>query len=136
MIPKTKALFNVASDVVDNDGKYTHKIQVPQYMPSKKKPNVEELFDIKKYSKLIANINKADISEEDKRFLKFAASRHIVFNYAKIADYYAHSDKDVQELMEESALVILDMDDAIANGYVKLSKRLESIMNLSGEETK
>ena len=29
--------------------------------------------------------------------------------------------------MEQSGLVILDIDDAIAKGYVKLSKRLEEI---------
>lgn len=135
MTPKVKSLFHVASDVVDNDGKYTHKVQVPQYEPSKKKPNIEELCDIKKYSKLIADINKSNVSEEEKRFLRFAASRHIAFNYAKIADYYAHSNKEMQELMEQSALVIIDMDDAIANGYVRLSKRLSDIMELSGEET-
>ena len=136
MAPKTKMLFNVATDVIDNDGKYTHKIKVPQYEPSKQKPHIESLCDIKKYSKLISDINKSDVSEEEKRFLRFAASRHIVFNYAKVADYYAHSDKEMQRLMEQSALVILDMDDAIANGYVKLSKRLSDIMKMSGEETK
>ena len=37
-------------------------------------------------------------------FLKLAASRHIVFYYGKIADYYAKADRDIQELMERSAL--------------------------------
>ena len=68
-----------------------------------------------------------DIPPEEKSFLKLAASRHIVFNYEAIADYYAHSDKKVQELMEHSALVMIDIDDAIANGYVKLSRRLNEI---------
>jgi hypothetical protein len=136
MTPKAKALFSLASDVVNNDGKYTHKIQVPQYEPSEKKPHIEELCNIKKYSQLISDINKSGVSEEEKRFLRFAASRHIVFNYAKVADYYAHASKEMQELMEQSALVIIDMDDAIANGYVKLSKRLSDIMELSGEESK
>jgi hypothetical protein len=129
-----KKLFATASEKVGVDGRYTHKIQVPQYEPSKKKPFVDELFNIEKYGKLIAEINKSSVSEEDKRFLRLAASRHIVFNYSKIADYYAHSDKEVQELMEKSALVILDIDDAIANGYVKLSKQLTDIMKLSGED--
>ena len=63
-----------------------------------------------------------------------AASRHIVFNYAKIADYYAHSNEEMQELMEQSALVILDIDDAIANGYVKLSKDIEKLIDSSKGE--
>jgi hypothetical protein len=49
-----------------------------------------------------------------------AARRHNVFNYEKIADYYAHSSKEMQELMERSGLVIIDFEKAIQNGYVKL----------------
>ena len=43
-----------------------------------------------------------------------------MFDYGKIAEYYAHASKDVQELMERSALVIIDFDNAIANGYAQL----------------
>ena len=63
-----------------------------------------------------------------------AATRHLVFNYARIADYYAHASKDVQKLMEQSALVIIDLDDAIANGYVKLSENIKKIMMESGRQ--
>ena len=59
----------------------------------------------------------------------FGATRHIVFNYAKIADYYAHTTPEIQRLMEQSALVIIDMDDAIANGYVKLSQRMKELID-------
>lgn len=110
------------------DNTYTKKINIPQYNPSDTKPYVESLYDIKKYSKLIRNINNSNVTEDEKRFLKFAAARHIVFNYSLIADYYAHSNKEMQELMEESALVILDINDAIANGYVKLSKDIEKLL--------
>ena len=40
---------------------------------------------------------------------------------AKIADYYAHASKEMQELMEMSALVIVDFDKAYQNGYMKLA---------------
>lgn len=33
----------------------------------------------------------------------------------------------MQKLMEKSALVIIDFDDAIANGYVKMSKAMEKL---------
>ena len=36
--------------------------------------------------------------------------------------------------MEQSALVIIDIDDAIAGGYVRLSKNIEAIMNQSGRK--
>ena len=132
---KQQTFFDNAEDVVDN-GKYTRSVQVPQYLPSEKKPEVFELYNAQKYGKLIAEINNANISEEDKQFLKLAASRHIIFNYAKIADYYANSDKEVQKLMEKSALVIIDLDDAIANGYVQFSQLIKNIMNDTGEDTK
>lgn len=118
------------------DSKYTKKIQVPQYLPSNICPKLDELMNTQKYGKLIAHINDADISEEEKKFLRFAASRHIIFNYAKIADYYAHASAEVQKLMEESALVIIDINDAIANGYVKLSKEIADIVETSGRDTK
>ena len=58
-----------------------------------------------------------------------AAKRHNCFNYQKIAEYYAGASKEMQELMEKSALVIIDYDDAIANGYVELSETLKKLRN-------
>lgn len=130
-----KSLFEVGNSTVDNN-KYSRTIQAPQYLPSNIKPRIEELCTLTKYTKLMAEISNSTVSEEDKRFLKLAATRHIVFNYSKIADYYAHSDKDVQELMERSALVILDFDDAISNGYVQLSETIDKIMAESGKDAK
>jgi hypothetical protein len=37
-------------------------------------------------------------------------------------------------LMEDSALVIVDIDNAIANGWVNLSKRLDEIYDEDNEE--
>lgn len=129
-------LFADGTEVVDENNNYTKKTQIPQYEPKNEKPPIESLIDYTKYSKLIRDINNSAVSEEEKKFLKFAASRHIVFNYSRIADYYAHANAEMQELMEQSALVLLDIDDAIANGYVKLSADIEKIMNESGDRTK
>lgn len=127
-------LFKVQSK--SKDDKYTKKIQVPQYVPNNVCPKLDELINTQKYGKFIAHINSSNVSDEEKKFLRFAASRHIVFNYAKIADYYAHASKEMQKLMEESALVIIDIDDAIANGYVKLSKEIMDIVETTGRNTK
>lgn len=118
----------------EGDNKYSKKINIPQYLPKEKQPNIEELYNIKKYSTFIRNINNSNVSEEEKKFLKFAATRHIVFNYSKVADYYAHADKEMQKLMEQSALVIIDVDDAIANGYMKLSKNIRNMIKDSEVE--
>jgi hypothetical protein len=55
-----------------------------------------------------------------------AAYRHIIFSFAKIADYYAHSSAEMQELMEQSALVIVDFDKAIEYGFVALNNQLSN----------
>lgn len=111
-----------------DDTKYSRAINVPQYEPSKTKPVLAEVYNSEKYNRMIAKINKSSVSDAEKTFLKLAATRHIVFNYAKIADYYAHASEEMQTLMEESALVILDIDDAIANGYVKLSSKMTQLV--------
>ena len=108
--------------------KYTHKCSAPQYAPTDVKPHICELYNLAKRNELLVAINSADVSAEEKEFLKLAATRHIVFNYAKIADYYAHATPEMQRLMEQSALVIIDVDDAIQNGYIKLSKTVKDII--------
>jgi len=120
-------LFGLEPEEKETYKKYTTKVEAPQYLPKNKCPSIYDLVDTKKYSELCAEINSAPITEEQKEFLRYAATRHMVFRYDRIADYYAHQDKTMQELMEKSALVIIDFDDAIANGYVKLNKELIDI---------
>lgn len=102
--------------------KYTSKIQAPIYEPIGDKPHVLELFDNSKTQRLINEINGSDVSDDEKKFLIEAAKRHTIFNYSKIADYYAYSSPKMQKLMERSALVIIDFEKAIQYGYVKLNE--------------
>ena len=133
--------LDVDSPVDDADSEdnketpYTSKIEGLQYEPSGEKPDLSDLYDVSKSNELIEKIQASGISQEEKTFLMTAASRHIVFNYAKIADYYAHSDKETQELMEQSALVIIDFEDAVKNGYAKLSEEIAN-MYLEDENEK
>lgn len=103
------------------DDPYTSKIKAPIYEPTEEKPEVEELFDDEKSRELIDRINASNVPEEIKDFLRVASYRHIVFDYAKIAEFYAHSDAEVQALMEESALVIIDFNKAIEQGFVEFA---------------
>lgn len=123
-----------------NDTKYSRSIQIPQYEPKNKKPFISELYDKRKYSRLVKEINDAyaegKITEDEMTFLKFAAARHIVFRYDKIADYYAHSSADMQKLMEDSALVIVDIEDAIMNGYVETTARIDEIIQNHSKRSK
>ncbi len=107
-----------------DDEKYTKKVVAPEYIPQNEKPTLFDLVDNSKSIELIQKINESDVSSEEKEFLVMAASRHCVFNYEKIADYYAHSAVPVQRLMEQSALIIIDFNQAISGGFVKLSEEL------------
>jgi len=111
----------------ESEEKYTNKIGSPNYTPSETKPEINKLIDIDKANILISKIKKTELSKEVKDFLIFAAYRHVVFDYAFIAEYYCHSDKIVQELMEESALIVIDFNKAIENGYVELTKTLQDL---------
>ena len=108
---------------------YTKDIKAPVYKPTDDKPEINALIDQNKKDRLINKINEASISKEEKDFLILSAARHNVFNYSKIANFYAHSSKGVQELMEQSGLVIIDLHQAIENGFVSLTKNLNEIYN-------
>ena len=111
-------------DIEDLESKYTTKVKVPQYEVQGDILNVDELYDTSKAESLIDEIKAANIDEGIKEFLTYAAFRHTVFNYKNVAEFYAQADKEVQELMERSALVIIDFDDAIANGYARLEESI------------
>lgn len=120
-------VFDTIEDVKNEteiDNTYTKKISSPIYEITGDKPLISELFDINKTSQLINKIEKSDIPIEIKEFLRYASYRHIVFNYSNIAEFYAHSSKDIQELFEESALIIIDFEKAIENGFVRLSEEI------------
>lgn len=103
---------------------YSRKVVAPTYEPSGKTPTFGEMYDTTKRDALITEIEKSDIPDEVREFLREAARRHTVFNYEKIADYYAQAPAKIQELMERSALVIIDFDKAIEGGYITMTKDL------------
>jgi hypothetical protein len=112
---------------VDTQDAYTKKVEAPIYKITGKKPMICELFDKTTFIKLAKEIDaNVNITDEEKIFLLEAAKRHIIFNYENIAEYYAHASKDMQDLMEKSALVIIDFDKAIEHNFVKLSNEIKS----------
>ena len=110
------------------ESKYTKKIDAPIYQPTGDCPPITALYDSVKYNNLTAHIyQNNNITPEIKDFLLLAATRHIRFDFEQIAEFYAHADPDLQQLMEDSALVIIDFDKAISGGYVKLSQAMGKI---------
>lgn len=110
----------------ENEKKYSSKIKAPIYEPKNAKPHILELLNKEKTHRLMREIDNSNLSIEEKTFLIDAARRHNVFNYEKIADYYANSNKEMQNLMEKSALVIIDFEKAIQLGYVKLCDEIRT----------
>lgn len=100
--------------------KYSAKIEAPVYEPKNKQPHIVELYDKSKAHRLMREIENSNVTYDEKMFLIDAARRHNVFNYEKIADYYAHATPEMQKLMERSALVIIDFESAIENGYINI----------------
>ena len=103
---------------------YSRKINTPIYQPQGDQPAIGDLADAGKALALVQAINASKVSDEEKQFLIAAAQRHIVFDYRNIAEYYCHASAEMQTLMEDSALVIIDFDKAIEQGYVRMSQAL------------
>jgi hypothetical protein len=111
----------------ESENNYSKKVEAPIYEPKNEKPDYLSLFDQERTNELIQEIQSANIPQQEKDFLTIAAYRHTVFNYERIADFYAHSSPEVQKLMEDSALVIIDFQRAIELGYVKLSEEISKL---------
>ena len=118
-IDMTQFGFDAESEL-GSENPYTQKTDIPQYEIKGEDVEASDLYQNEKTKELLAEIECADIPDDVKAFLVVASYRHIIFNYQKIAEFYAKADKQTQELMEKSALVIIDIDDAIKNGYTLL----------------
>jgi hypothetical protein len=118
-------LLDLEEEGAGDAGKYTDKIETPVYEPTQDEaPPLTDLFDDSKYRELTNLIESSDVGGELEEFLRFAAQRHIVFDYESIAEYYAHQDPEIQELMEALTLVIIDYDQAVEQGFVKFAEQV------------
>lgn len=123
---------DAASGSASADAIYSKKIEAPIYTPKGERPKVSELFDRTKTEQLIGKIEAAALPPEIDRFLRFAAERHTAFDFRQIAEFYCHAQPAVQRLFEQSALVIIDFDAAIENGFVRMTERLGAIADTEG----
>jgi hypothetical protein len=118
---------------LDLETKYSQAVNVPQYEIVGDEPNISELVDKTKATTLKNEILKANLPKNLEEFLLTAAARHLVFNYSKIAEFYPHQTPEVQRLMEDSVLVIIDLNDAIANGYAVFANKITDLLNDESE---
>lgn len=107
--------------------KYTRKISVPTYEIKGDNPSLGELYNTEKADGLKAEINALNCDDVLKQFLLSAATRLYEFRYDKIAEFYAHQQPEVKEIMQKLALVIIDFKNAVSNGYVELNNFIEDV---------
>lgn len=95
------------------------------YEPSDRRWDVDDLVDQPK----IESINSLIAEVEDERmrqFLGLRAASLAEFNFSRIADYYCNQATEAEKkAFEALALVLLDRDKLIENGYAKLMEMVE-----------
>lgn len=122
-----KALADYQEALDPSVEEYSSKMDIPQYQIVGDEPDIAVLMDNGKTTALKEQITEARLSPELTTFLLAAADRHTVFDYGAIAEFYPHQTPEVQRLMEESALVIIDAEDAIRNGYANFLVTIEQL---------
>lgn len=113
---------------------YSNKMNIPQYEIVGEEPVLNELYNSSKADNLKQQIADTNLPQDIKEFLTIAANRHVVFDYRQIAEFYPHQSPEIQKLMEESALVIVDADDAIRNGYANFLTTITDLEALDGND--
>ena len=102
---------------------YSQKLGEVIYEPKETNHKVSDLFQKEtKFDKEIQEVK----NEELKELLKARVLMFYNFDFAKIADYYAYqATPEEQRIMEKLALVLLDKDKLIENGFSKLIDSLD-----------
>ena len=116
-----------SEDQSEAENPYTKKIDVAPYAKTGEKPETRATFDDAKTNQLLAAIEASTLPEQERYMLRLAAYRHVVFDFQEMASLYAHAEPELQRLMEDSALVIVDMEKAIASGWARLRSELDNI---------
>ena len=115
-------------DATEDDATYSQSMESPIYEVTGPKPAVADLYDETRTREMVTAIEAAEgLTDDARRFLLAAAQRHTTFHFGKIAEYYAHADEGVQALMEQSALIIIDFDQAVELGYTRLRDRVTEL---------
>jgi hypothetical protein len=116
--------FSDDEEESDGDGKYEQSVKAPIYEIRGENPNIKELCDETRTNELLEIIENSNLDDEEKYFLRLAAYRFLKFSYSKCAEFYAHANGEMKDIMEKLALVIIDYNKAIENGFISLNEEL------------
>jgi len=98
------------------------------YEPTGRKVSVQDLFDKREYEQKLALVEQADVSDEEREFLRLAATRYVDFHFANIAEYYTRASAQFQRVAEALGLVIVDADDAIKRAIFAFDERFRNLV--------
>lgn len=116
---------DVMAEDEENDNNYSRKIEAPDYEPTGRNVQVSELYDESKTQRLIAEINAMKVNAEIKKMLVAGAQRFTRFDFRNVAEWYSQQeDESVKAMMRKMAMVIVDFDEAVENGFVRLCEEL------------
>ena len=127
-----KEIREILNNPLENTD-YTLKVPAVVYQPLGLDVKLSDCYDDSKYKELLKIIDNAPVKKEIKEFLRLAATRFIEFNFENIAEYYAQAPKEVQELFEKLALVIVDFNRAIEEGFVEMREELMELWRRNQE---
>lgn len=91
--------------------------------------SVNALYDDTRFNMLERKIKSKNFAKDVEKFLLYASTRFIDFDFEKIADFYASADKETQEIFEELGLVIVDIGKAVEFGFTELNKKILRLYN-------
>lgn len=123
-----------ASGGGEGDTRYSRNIEAPVYQITGEEPSISECFDMTATRRLLKEIDGSSIPEEQKEMLRVCAYRHTKINFAKMAEYYAHQNAEMQSLMENNALVIIDFNKAVDRGFVEMTSKLLALIPDGGND--
>ena len=100
----------------NGDYKELLEVSIPYYTPAEECPDSTELADLSEVDELNSMITKLKPEKGLEAILRARAAFFAEFDFQKIADYYAHANKDTQELMKRLGLVIVMPKEAYEMG--------------------
>lgn len=109
-----------------NVAEYSRKIESPIYQPTGLViEDVSTLYDDTEVKEIETLINTADIPDDVRKMLILSAQRFRRFDFSRVAEYYSQCKNEaVRALMERTAMVIVDFNQAIENGFVELADEI------------
>jgi len=113
---------------------YSKKIKIPKFEPDDRNIQLEDCVNVDKYNELIRRINKelndGNITDYEAKFLKLCATRWIIFDYSNVAQYYAtNASETMQRLLEQSTMVLIDIDKSFENTTKTVRNFVNDISN-------